>query len=169
MRAWGARLIRWTSRPGSYERAPCRVAVARPRGREAASDLCTIDVRNDPVSSYALDLHGDSRRLRNIADRLPDELSEPLRAVAAAADKFRNVHVPRERDAIDEYVRVFGTTPHGPLSPGYMPFALAAKAIEQYRAATELHNAIDAAWQALRGDESLIRCCARAYGANGTP
>lgn len=104
----------------------------------------------DHASINARDLDGDCRRLRNIADRLPEELSEPLRTVAAAADRFRNVHVPAEKDAIDEYVRVFGTTPHSHPSPEHMPFALAAKAIEQYRAATDLHNAIDAAWQALR-------------------
>jgi hypothetical protein len=105
-------------------------------------------VDSDAINARRLDFH--SRRLRNIADRSPDGICDPLRAVAAAADRLRSIDVPAETKVMDEYAKVFATTP--PTAPGaeFTPRALARTAIYQQQAAADLRKAIDAAWSALR-------------------
>jgi hypothetical protein len=96
------------------------------------------------------------RHLDNISDRCPETLRDPVRAVAAAAARLRNVLVLSDAEVIDEYAKALAGSPPCELPPELRATAIGARAVEQYRAAVHLHEVISAAWKAVhteRGGE----------------
>lgn len=68
-------------------------------------------------------------QLADFSDRCAPVLGDALRTVVAAAAKLRQIaHLP----------------------PALVPSAIGARAVEQYRVAVELHEAISAAWFVIR-------------------
>jgi hypothetical protein len=105
------------------------------------------------------DLGWMQRRLENVSDRCPDMLRDPLRAVAMAVARLRSVIIIPDVDVTHEYEKALTSTPPSNLPQGITASALGARAIEQYRAAVDLHCAIGGAWNTVHtergGDLSM--------------
>ena len=98
------------------------------------------------------DLGWLQRRLQNLSGRCPSTLSAPLREVALAVDKLRRISICPDADVVDTYTDArTGTPPRDP-APESMASAIGAKAVEQYQAATDLHQAVSAAWDAIHAE-----------------
>jgi len=98
----------------------------------------------------AADLGRLQRRLENVSERCPDTLHDPLLAVAMVVAKFRRVIIKSDTEVTDEYASAVASTPPGDPAPRVMADALGAKAIEQDRAAVDLHHAIGKSWEAVQ-------------------
>jgi hypothetical protein len=87
-------------------------------------------------------------QLADFSDRCVPALGEALRTVGAATAKLRRI-VMTNADVRHAY-EALTSTPAGDLPPAQVASAIAARAVEQYRVAVELHEAIGAAWIVIR-------------------
>jgi hypothetical protein len=101
----------------------------------------------DHVFIGRVELGRAQRHLENISGRCPEALRDQLCAVAAAVARLRGVVVLADAEVIARYTEILGSS--GEVPPEILADALGAKAVEQYRAAVALHEAIDAAWKAI--------------------
>ena len=95
-------------------------------------------------------------RLENVADRCPDTIHDPLRTVAMRVATLSGIVVPSDTEVTDGYTKALTGPPPNTIPQGIMASQLGARAVEQYRAAVDLHEAIAAAWKAIhteRGGE----------------
>jgi hypothetical protein len=86
-------------------------------------------------------------QLENVSGRGPEALRDPLLAVAEAVGKLRGVVVLPDAEVIARYTGILARA--GEITPEIAASALGARAVEQYRAAVALHEAIDTAWRAI--------------------
>lgn len=112
-----------------------------------------------PVDSNSVSQAGLKRihwQLENVADRCPETIQDPLRTVASRVAALSSVVFPSDAEVIDDYAQALAGTPARAIPEGVMASQLGARAVEQYRAAVDLHEAIAAAWKAIhteRGGE----------------
>jgi hypothetical protein len=95
-------------------------------------------------------------RLENVADRCPEQTQDPLRTVARRVAALSSIIFPSDAEVIDGYTKALASTPPREIPVGIIASQLGARAVEQYRAAVDLHEAIAAAWKAIhteRGGE----------------
>jgi hypothetical protein len=111
-----------------------------------------------PLDGYAVDtaeLGKLQRRLENVSRRCPEALREPLKATAAAVQALRSVTVSSDTDVTILFTKAADGVPAGGPPPEIPARAIGATAIQQFKAASELHNAIGKAWDSVhyeRGD-----------------
>jgi hypothetical protein len=95
-------------------------------------------------------------QLENVADLCPETLHVPLRTVAGHVAKFSSVKFPSDSEVADGYSKAFTSTSQVAVSHEIVASQLGRRAIEQYGAAVELHEAITSALKAIhteRGGE----------------
>lgn len=109
------------------------------------------EVRNQgPLNRDAVDRAELSKiqwRLENACRRVPAALRDPLNEVAAAIAKLRSITVPSDADVVQAYAETLTRTPACDPAPKFLPSAIGATAVQQYRAAVDLHEAIGTAWR----------------------
>jgi hypothetical protein len=97
------------------------------------------------------DLGRLQRRLVNLSGRCPDTLRVPLQEVSAAVAALRSISIDPDRDITSDYAVAAGAGAVATAGPAVaIPArAIGARAITQYRAATDVHQAIARAWDAV--------------------
>jgi hypothetical protein len=88
-------------------------------------------------------------QLADFSARCAPALGDALRTVGAAAAKLRRITILTDGDLRQAYEALTGTSA-GELPPAGVASAIGARAVEQYRVAVELHEAISAAWIVIR-------------------
>jgi hypothetical protein len=81
-------------------------------------------------------------RLENASRRCPPALKDPLNEVAAAVARLRSITVLSDTDVGQAVTEATTSAPAREPAPQYQASAIGAKAVEQYQAAVDLHEAI---------------------------